>query len=127
MLRTGADFLPQIQVQQIEDPARCGTERTDDDRATAGQQVRQGSQRPRSAAVEERQPGQVQDKPLGPLIDDLCRVHQEPRNRENVKVTTQGEHVYPAVTNDLDSLWDTVVYRGPIVQTGVSAGAGLET
>jgi hypothetical protein len=84
ILDTG--FLPQIRVQQIEGPARCGTERTDDDRAITGQQVCHGSQCPRSGTVDERQPGQVQNEPLGWLIDDLCCVHQEARNREKVQL-----------------------------------------
>ena len=56
----------------------------------------------RSGGVEERQPAQVQDKPLGLLIDGLCRVRQEPRNGETVQVPGYGEFANPAIESGLD-------------------------
>lgn len=52
--------------------------------AAGGREARCDRQRPYSGAVEERHPAQVQDKPLGLVIDDTRRVFQEPGNLEKV-------------------------------------------
>ena len=56
----------------------------------------------RSGGVEERQPTQVQDKPLGPIIDHPGRVDQEPSNRETVQIADHDEYAYPAVVSGVD-------------------------
>ena len=122
MLRTGADFLPQIQVAEHEIRRAAGLRRTDDDRATAGQQVRQAASA--LAPLQSRnvtRPGPGRNRSV--RSSTICAACiREPRNRET-SITTQGEHAYPAVTNDLDLLWDTARYRGPIVQDR-SVGGG---
>jgi hypothetical protein len=64
--------------------------------------VRCQRQASRSGGVEERQPAQVQDKPLGPVINDPGRVDQEPGNGETVQVAGRDEYAYPAVVSGVD-------------------------
>jgi len=80
----------QIQVQQIKEPGRRRTDRANDDRAAAGRRVRGHHQRPRPGAVEERQPGKVQDKPLGTIIHGPGHVLQELSSRGEVQGAAQG-------------------------------------
>jgi len=48
----------------------------------------------------------------GGVAYDVRRVHQEPRNPENVQVTAQGEHAYAAVASDLDRQIVHIVHGG---------------
>jgi hypothetical protein len=71
-------------AQHRDDPARWRTERADDDRAAAGRKAGSDRQRPYSGAVQERHPGQVQDKPLDPVVEDPGRLLQELVSRQKV-------------------------------------------
>ena len=73
-----------INAQQLNDPARWRAERADDNRAAAGRKACSDRQRPYSGAVQERHPGQVQDKPLDPVIEDPGRMLQELAGRAKV-------------------------------------------
>jgi hypothetical protein len=91
-----------VLVQQLEDPACHGTERADDDRAAARRKTRRHRQRPYSGAVQERHPGQVQDQPLGPVIDGQGRRSQEPVSLGKAQVTAQDEGTDWSVADGLD-------------------------
>ena len=130
MLQALVGFLPrmsQLQAQQIKDPVRGTTERTDDDRAAAGRKVCGVCQGSGSGAVQERQPGQVENKPLGPVIDDPCRALQELGGREKVQVTAQGEDAYPAVVSSLDRQSTMIIHRAAIRSYRVPSGCGVWT
>ena len=86
-----AEVLYVIRAQHGDDPARWRTERADDDRAVAGCKAGSDRQRPYSGAVQERHPGQVQDKPLDPVIEDPCRMLQELASRQEVERAAQDE------------------------------------
>jgi hypothetical protein len=78
------EVLYLIGAQHRDDPACWRTERADDDRAAAGRKAGRDGQRPYSGAVQERHPGQVQDKPLDPVIEDPGRMLQELASRQKV-------------------------------------------
>jgi hypothetical protein len=124
MSRPVPGFLPQIRVHHVQDPACPGTERPDDDRAAAGREVRCQRQASRSGGIEERQPAQVQDKPLGPVINDPGRVDQEPGNGQTVQVAGHGEYAYPAVVSgvDLESARITTVPQSACVSSPAVRG-----
>lgn len=126
MLQTLVGFLPrtfQLQAQQIKDSARGRTERTDDDRAAAGRKIGGICQGSGSGAVEERQPGQVENKPLGPIIDGPCHVFQELGGREKVQVTAQDEGTYLAIASSLDRQSISVIHRARIRAYRVPSGS----
>jgi hypothetical protein len=79
-----AEVLDFIGAQYRDDPACWRTERADDDRAAAGRKAGSDGQRPYSGAVQERHPGQVQDEPLDPVIEDPGRLLQELVSRQKV-------------------------------------------
>jgi hypothetical protein len=74
----------QIQAQQVKEPAHVRADRADDDRAASGREAGSDGQRPCSGAVNERQPGQVEDQPLGLVIDGDGCLGQEPASLETV-------------------------------------------
>ena len=86
-----AEVLYVISAQRRDDPACWRTERADDDRAAAGRKAGSDRQRPYSGAVQERHPGQVQDEPLDPVIDDPGRLLQELAGRQKVQRAAQDE------------------------------------
>jgi hypothetical protein len=78
------------------------TERADNDRAAAGCEAGSDRQRPYSGAVQERHPGQVQDKPLDPVIEDPCRVLQELASGQEVEHAAQDECADRSIADGLD-------------------------
>jgi hypothetical protein len=78
------EVLYVIGPQRRDDPARWTAERADDDRAAAGRKAGSDRQCPYSGAVQERHPGQVQDKPFDPVIEDPGRLLQELVSRQKV-------------------------------------------
>jgi len=79
-----AEVLYVINAQHRDDPARWRAERANDDRAAAGRKACSDRQRPYSGAVQERHTGQVQDKPLDPVIEDPGRMLQELASRVKI-------------------------------------------
>jgi hypothetical protein len=63
---------------------------------------RRHCQRPYSGAVEERHPGQVQDQPLGPVIDGQGRLSQEPASLGKAQVAAQDEGTDGSIADGLD-------------------------
>jgi hypothetical protein len=94
--------LDVISAQRRDDPARGRTERADDDRAAAGRKAGSDRQRPYSGAVQERHPGQVQDKPLDPVVKDACRMLHELARRQKVERAAQDERADRSVADGLD-------------------------
>jgi hypothetical protein len=101
---TQAQFpeVRQVQAQQLNDPARHGTERADDDRAAARRKARRDPQRPHPGAVQEQHPGQIETQPPGPVINGQGRLFQEPASRGKIQVTAQDESAARSIANGLD-------------------------
>ena len=97
-----AEVLDVIGAQRRDDPARWTAERADDDRAAAGRKAGSDRQCPYSGAVQERHPGQVQDKPLDLVIEDPGRMLQELVSRHKVERAAQDERADRPVAGGLD-------------------------
>jgi hypothetical protein len=68
----------QVQAQQAQEPADFLAQRADYDRTAIGRKARRHGQCPCSGAVEEGQPGQVQNQPLSLLIGGERGLGQQP-------------------------------------------------
>jgi hypothetical protein len=97
-----AEVLDLIGAQYRDDPACWRTERADDDRAAAGRKAGGDGQRPYSGAVQERHPGQVQDEPLGPVIEGPGRLLQERVSGQEVERAAQDERADRSVADGPD-------------------------